>query len=865
MMRVFGTVSLVRSCGLGVFALGFGFAQVAVAADKLVTYQDDVLPLLQNNCLKCHNPDKAKGDLNMANYSSLLKGSGSGVIVMAGDVDKSKLFQSITHTAEPNMPPNSPKIPDKEIDVFRRWIMGGLLETKGSKAIVSNKPAVDLGLTGVTKGKPDGPPPMPENLLLEPVRHAERATALRALAKDPWSPVVALGGHKQVVLYHSSTLDLLGVLPLPEGSVNDLKFSRNGKLLLAGVGRGGQSGKVVVWNVITGERVLTMGEEFDSVLAADISSDQTRIALGGPGKVVKVYSTKTGEMEHRITKHTDWITAIEFSPDSTLLATGDRNGGLIVWEASSGQELYTLNDHKTAITALRWRDDSDVLASASEDGSIKLWHMQQGNQVASWGAHGGGVLSLDYSHDGRILSCGRDNVVALWNGQGGKLRNMEFTGDLPTRVSFSHDGERAIASDWAGNVGVWNTADGKRVGELQANPPTIGQRIELATKRVADLQAVVDKAVATIRAMEAETALAAAGRQIVINLLITTNRVANPAPPANAKPVAKGKAVAPVAPVAVTNLVKATNFVVKTNWLVVTNQIATTNLVAMTNLLAAAKTKVTQAQASAAQATTNLLSAKAVVVKWEMAMTSATVYYAKAELAAFKQEHEKRLAEVKFAQEAGEKAAKDLAAAQKAHAVAEQKVKTLEIEVKKVAKNSAVPPVPKRVEKVVLKTKAVPAAASSTNQTAGAKTAETKPVSVAVAPPATNAPVTAVMPPKVGQASSLSAPSNAPVATVMAAKAAGQTTNGVAAVETPLETAQKALAKAKTDAAELEKRVASLTKLVKITVPARQVAAKLAVEKSTKELAANQARVDRLIAASAPKAPPTTGTKAAKL
>ncbi len=841
------SVSFKLSLGVGVFMVGLGVAQNLLAADKLVTYQDDVLPLLQNTCLKCHNPDKAKGDLNLANYSSLMKGSGSGLVVVAGDAEKSKLFQSITHTAEPNMPPNSPKIADKEIDVFRRWIVGGLLETKGSKAIVSNKPTVDLSLSGVTKGKPEGPPPMPENLLLEPVRHAERPTALRALARNPWSPVVALGGHKQVVLYHTSTLDLLGVLPLPEGTANDLKFSRNGKLLLVGAGRGGQSGKVVVWNVITGERVLTMGEEFDSVLAADISSDQTRIALGGPGKVVKVYSTKTGEMEHRIAKHTDWITAVEFSPDSTLLATGDRNGGMSVWEASSGQELYSLNDHKNAITALRWRDDSDVLASASEDGSIKLWHMQQGNQVASWGAHGGGVLSIDYSHDGRILSCGRDNVIALWNGQGGKLRNLEFTGDLPTRISFSHDGERAIASDWVGNVGIWNTADGKRVGELLANPPTIGRRIELATKQVDDLHAVATKAATAIRTMEAEAVLAAAGRFVLTNLLITTNLVAEAVPTAKTKPAGKGKPAAPVGPVGGTNLLKATNFVMRTNWIVATNQIATTNQAAMNNLLASAKARVAQAQTNAALAATNLLSAKAVVVKWETALTGAMIYFARAELASFKQEHEKKLAEVKYTVEASAKAVKDLASAQKAYVSAEEKVRTQENEIKKLAKSSPAPAtLPGKSETKSASSKGVtPKASAATKATTVAKAPEPKSGAAAVAPAGTNAPPV--------------------VAAIPTPKAASPGTNAVVTAETPLEMAQKALIKAKAEASEAGKRVAALTKQVKSTLPARLVAARTAAEKSTKELGVNQARVDRLTANSPQKTSPPSGTKAAKL
>jgi hypothetical protein len=35
---------------------------------------------------------------------------------------------------EPKMPPNSAKIPDAEIDLIRKWIEGGALETSGSTA-----------------------------------------------------------------------------------------------------------------------------------------------------------------------------------------------------------------------------------------------------------------------------------------------------------------------------------------------------------------------------------------------------------------------------------------------------------------------------------------------------------------------------------------------------------------------------------------------------------------------------------------------------------------------------------------------------------------------------------------------------------
>ena len=57
-----------------------------------------------------------------------------------------------------------------------------------------------------------------------------------AIASSPWAPVIALGGYRQVLLYHAQTLDPLGVLPFPEGTPYVLRFSRNGRLLLCGGG-----------------------------------------------------------------------------------------------------------------------------------------------------------------------------------------------------------------------------------------------------------------------------------------------------------------------------------------------------------------------------------------------------------------------------------------------------------------------------------------------------------------------------------------------------------------------------------------------------------------------------------------------------
>ena len=487
-------------------------SSLAFAAEpKKVTYEDDVLPIFRDNCLKCHNPDKLKGDLDLSSFSSAIKGGGSGTTLNAGDPDSSQLFKSVTHTEDPAMPPKS-KLSDKEISTIRQWITGGLLQGVGSKALAANKPAVDLTLKGAAIGKPEGPPPMPGPLSIEPFVRATHGTPLSAIASSPWAPVVALAGARQVVLYHTGDLEFLGVLPFSEGTLCDLKFSRNGKLLLASGGRGGHSGLVAVWDLAKGERVITVGDQYDSVLAADISSDQQWIALGGPDRVLKIYNTKDGSLEHRIKKHTEWVTAVEFSPDSKYLASGDRNGGLVLWESATGLELFNLPGHKGAITALTWRRDSEMVVSASEDGTLKLWKATDGAALKNIPAHPGGVLSASFAPDGRVVSCGRDNKVQIWDLAGKNLATPAFKGDLPNRVTFNDDGTKVVGSDWTGKVFVWNAKSGQSLGELEANPPTLNERVRRDVQRIAALAA--QSAAAQTKQLKLETDAALANERL---------------------------------------------------------------------------------------------------------------------------------------------------------------------------------------------------------------------------------------------------------------------------------------------------------------------------------------------------------------
>jgi hypothetical protein len=462
-----------------------------LAAQK-ISYQEHVRPIFNSSCLSCHNPDKSKGGLDLTTYAATMKGGSSGKIVEAGDPDASLVYQLVTHREEPHMPLKASKLPDVQLEMVRKWIADGALDTADSTVAVANKPKTQLKLAATPTAKPQVIP-IPKDLSLDPVTRSERPAAAGAIAASPWAPFFAVSSPHQILFYHAQSLQLLGVLPFAEGLPKVLTFSRNGAILLAGGGVGGQLGRVALYDVVTGRRVAQVGEEYDEVLAADISPDQSTVALGGPGKLVKIYSVADGSLQHKLTQHTDWITAIAYSPDGVLLASGDRNGGLRVWEARSAGEFYTLNGHKAAINRLSFRADSNVLASASEDGTVKLWDMHNGTEIKSWPAHGGGVMSVDFASDGRLVTAGRDRLVRVWDGEGKKLIELEPLRDIALNAVFAQQGAAIVAADLTGQVRVSTAGDGKRAGETDTNPPTIAERIVDARRKLADAEAAAAK------------------------------------------------------------------------------------------------------------------------------------------------------------------------------------------------------------------------------------------------------------------------------------------------------------------------------------------------------------------------------------
>lgn len=471
------------------------------AQSKLVTY-DNVRPVLKKHCVSCHGPQRTRGDLNLSTTEGIQAGSSSGVVAVSGKPEQSLLYTLAAHLEAPKMPPGAPKIPDRELEVIRKWIEDGM-------PLRADMPVVEADSAKTSNSKPNVISKAASGA--EAVKAVSRKTAPTAVALHPLMPLIAVSGPQQIQLYSGAERLPAKAFAFSEGGVDSLRFSKDGEWLVAAGGLGGDSGKVVGFDVSSGRRPFEVGDENDSVLSFDLSPDRSLIALGGPWKTVKIFRLQGGELVAELGKHTDWILSIAFSPDGLLLATSDRFGGLQIWEANTGKPFYTLRGHVGAVNAVTWSKDSERLLSAGQDGTLRVWDLHQGSEVLKWDAKIGGVLAADWTSANQVVAGGRDHKIAVFDLTGQRIREWMLADEV-VEMAVSADATRLVAGDASGNLSIWSIETGMQVLELDrllANSTAWQSSKSLPRKQRSRATVPVTKSVVVMTTIEGDAELAA--------------------------------------------------------------------------------------------------------------------------------------------------------------------------------------------------------------------------------------------------------------------------------------------------------------------------------------------------------------------
>src|SRR5262249_32625863 len=136
-----------------------------------------------------------------------------------------------------------------------------------------------------------------------------------------------------------------------------------------------------VWDLETGQGVLTLQGHTEEVWCAAFSPDGRRLVSGSRDRTIKVWET-TGVPEPqilRVARQAFGADGVAYSPDGRRLATAGLDKMVKVWDAATGQELFHLQGEPDSYWSVAFSPDGRHLASSSLDdshvGTVKVWDL----------------------------------------------------------------------------------------------------------------------------------------------------------------------------------------------------------------------------------------------------------------------------------------------------------------------------------------------------------------------------------------------------------------------------------------------------------------------------------------------------------
>ena len=104
-------------------------------ATQQVSFQQDIVPILESRCAKCHTPPDGAGfratGLSMVSYDALMQGTAYGPVIYAGDSRRSILNMLVEGRAgqAQRMPHNEEEaLSDAQIETLKNWVNQGALD-----------------------------------------------------------------------------------------------------------------------------------------------------------------------------------------------------------------------------------------------------------------------------------------------------------------------------------------------------------------------------------------------------------------------------------------------------------------------------------------------------------------------------------------------------------------------------------------------------------------------------------------------------------------------------------------------------------------------------------------------------------------
>lgn len=474
-----------------------------------VSYHKQVEPIFRANCQGCHQPSKAQGGYVMTDYARLMMaGDAKEAPVVPGKPEESYLVDQITvHDGKAEMPKGKPPLAESDIDLIRQWIAQGATD--------------------------DTPPHLAKTYDAKNPPAYARPVTVTSVDFAPDGKTLAVAGFHETLLIDAAT-GMIGkrLIGLAE-RIESVRFSPDGTKLAVAAGTPARSGELQIWDVATGKLALSVPVGYDTIYGASWSPDGTKIAVGCADNSLRAFDAKTGEQILFQGAHNDWVRDTVFSVDGSHLASVARDMTAKLTEVATQRFVDNITSItpgalKGGILAVARHPKRDEIVMAGSDSVVKVYRMQRltarvigddANLIRRMPPLTGRVWGIDVSPDGTRIA-----AVSSLDGKGQlAIYSYEFDTGLPDdikaivsktgrspeeatkleayltkdvkvistfaspstglySVSFAPDGKTVAAAGADGLIRIIETATGKELRAIPANPALVPPDVAAAAR-----------------------------------------------------------------------------------------------------------------------------------------------------------------------------------------------------------------------------------------------------------------------------------------------------------------------------------------------------------------------------------------------
>ncbi|MDA1016147.1 MAG: hypothetical protein O3A00_17035 [Planctomycetota bacterium] len=437
-----------------------------------VDFEKDIYPILDANCIACHNLAIAESKLNLEEVATILKGGKRGPGLVAKDPEKSLLYQVASRGKQPVMPPIPNKVEasaltPKELGLLRQWIMEG--------ASVGDGATVDS---------------VQWNTLSNDLK------AIYSVAVSEWGRFTAAGRTNQIDVYEVGTGR--HVARLNDPALQAIKI--DGKPMYAGGAAHRDFVHALAFNpqqnllASAGYRVVKLWKRPDNAQKAkiDIGVDSNAIALSADGNlmavagvdnVVHVWNNKAGKAA-KLQGHKAPVTGVAFWPApvdkyKVEKANGDAQTALRTAfdNLQTAQvNLERFNPKAKKLDAEQEKVEREKLQAAVTATMAALKTAKTNADAATKAV---GEFAKQVADSTFLVSVSTDKTFRVWKTDGSLLGELETPAPI-TAVALNGDGTQVVTGHADNLIRSWARPDGKPVAKKDPADPAKkeGEKVE---------------------------------------------------------------------------------------------------------------------------------------------------------------------------------------------------------------------------------------------------------------------------------------------------------------------------------------------------------------------------------------------------